>query len=143
MSKKLYPNWTVDEFVQSSRRLQHVSTGVWNCDAAPIGADEHWFCQQMFEQICVMNPELEKLFKTYKDGTERQKQRILKHLKEVCLRSYFQIVAQKFLKIAPQLVDYFESLYRTGEWEKDKKEYSSYPNGGIEPITVKKDRFIV
>lgn len=143
MTKKLYPNWTVDEFVQSSRRLKHISTGLWSCEAAPLGADEPWFCQQLFEQLCVQDLELEKLFKTYKNGDEKQKKRIIEYLKTKTLRDYLTIITKKFLSISPQLVDYFDALHKTGEWEKDKKEYSDYPFNGIEPFTVKKDRFII
>lgn len=142
MTKHIYPNWTIEEFLETGRRLKNISTGVWNCDASPLGTDDTWFCPAMFEQLCIMDEELERMFKNYK-GTEKQKAAILKHIKDVSLRHYLQLIVQKFNQLAPQMVDYFDTLYKTKNWEQDKKEFVQCPNNGIEPTNVKKDRFII
>lgn len=142
MAKKIYPNWTIEEFVKSSRRLEHISTGLWSCSAAALGEDNPWFCPAMFEQMCVLDDDLERLFKTY-NGTDRQKERIQKHIKEVILRQYLQLVAAKFCKLIPQMIDYFEVLYNTGEWKSDKEKFKQEPFEGKEPTSVKTDRFVI
>ena len=142
MAKKIYPNWTIEEFVKSGRRLEHVSTGLWSCAATAIGEDNPWFCPAMFEQMCVMDDDLERLFKTY-NGTDRQKERIQKHIKEVILRKYLQLVATKCYKLIPQMIDYFEVLYNTGEWKSDKEKFKTESYAGIEPSSVRTDKFIV
>lgn len=142
MTKKIYPNWTVEEFINSGRRLKDITTGVWYCEASPLGTEDMWFCTAMFEQMCVMDPDLERLFKTY-EGTARQKERIMKHIKETVLKKYLQLVVKKFNKISEQFIDYFDVLYKTGAWLDDKKHFEKCENKGIEPETVKKERFII
>ena len=142
MKKQIYPGWDLIEYVNSNRRLDLISNGLWECLADPPGAMHRWFCPQMFEQLCVMDPHLEKMIKNY-DGSESQKKKISQYLVDVCLRQYLQIIANKAKKLAPQMVDYFDALYRTKNWEEDKKEYAKLPNNGIELSEVQVDRFII
>lgn len=142
MKKKVYPDWTLEEYLKCNRRLDNMPDKLWTMDSDPLGAMHRWFCPQLFEQICVLDPDLEKLYKNYQ-GTDRQRQRIANHLKDVCFRKYLQIIAAKYTKLNDQMVDYFAELFTTGEWDKDKKEYGQYPNKGIEPTDVHKNCFIV
>ena len=92
--------------------------------------------------MCVLDEDLEKLFKTYK-GTDRQKERIVKHIKEVVLRQFLQLIATKCCKLIPDMVEYFDVLYKSGEWEFDKKTLAKQENGGIETNQVRLDKFLI
>lgn len=142
MKKQIYPGWDLADFINSSRRLDLISNGLWDCNADPPGAMHRWFCPQMFEQLCVMDPKFEKMIKSY-DGSESQKKKISQYLVDVCLRQYLQIIANKAKKLAPQFVDYFDALYKTNCWNEDKKDYAKLPNGGVESFDVQAERFIV
>ena len=142
MKKKVFPNWNLDEYIASNRRLDNLHDKLWDMTADAMGAMHRWFCPQLFEQICILDPDLERLYKTY-EGTERQRQRIVKHIKDVCMRKYLLITAAKFSKINDQMVDYFDEMYKSGAWAEDKKTYEKYPNKGDEPATVNTDAFLI
>lgn len=140
--KKKIGNWdSLEDYVTSKRRLELLSSGVWECEADPPGAMHRWFNPQLFEQICVLDTTLENLYKNYQD-TEKHRNKIKNRLRELG-RVYLLIVSQKLTPLIPGLADYFEVLYNTGEWEDDKKTYKKYPYDGKEPPTVMSDRFIV
>ena len=140
--KKKIGNWdSLEDYLTSKRRLELLSNGVWECMADPPGAMHRWFNPQLFEQMCVLDPTLENLFKNYQD-TDKHRQKIKDRLRAIG-QEYLIVVSQKLLPLLPGLVDYFSALYNTGEWEDDKKVYKKYPHGGKEPTTVMSDRFIV
>ena len=142
MKKKLIGAWdSIDDYVTTHRRLDLLANGVWECEADPPGAMHRWFNPQMFEQLCVLNPKLEKLLKNYED-TPEYRAKIEEMLKEI-EKENLRVIFNKFKLLLPGLVDYFLALYNTGEWESDKKDYQKYPYKGKEPEIVKADRFIV
>lgn len=51
MKKHIYPNWDLIDYVNSNRRLDLISNGLWECLADPPGAMHRWFCPQMFDEL--------------------------------------------------------------------------------------------